>query len=223
MRDNKIFYNRTLYTLLALLVFSWVMLFIYAYNEDGTGGEPSVMGHSWDEVACAECINVNNIQDGAISTIKIQDGAVTEDKISTGAITEDKISNNAVTTDKISTGAISTIKIQDNAVTTSKISNNAVSTIKIQDNAVTDNKIQSVHWNKITNVPNDLGGGLVTCDWVGTKGVGRGSISCDGDVGCGEYNDMLVMITCTGGKVTHMSFGGRKCSYCRDIGPAPGD
>ena len=131
MRDNKIFYNRTLYTLLALLVFSWVMLFIYAYNEDGTGGEPSVMGHSWDEVACAECINVNNIQDGAVSTIKIQDGNVTTSKIS----------NNAVTNSKI----------QDGAVTTGKISNNAV----------TNTKIQSVHWNKITGVPNDLGGGSV--------------------------------------------------------------
>lgn len=62
-------------------------------------------------------VGVDNIQNGAISTVKLADNSVTAPKIASEAVTTDKISDSAVTGAKILNGTITANKLASDAVT----------------------------------------------------------------------------------------------------------
>lgn len=49
--------NKTAYVLMGILGLMIISGFVYAYNPDGMGGNPAVMGHSLDELSIPNCVD----------------------------------------------------------------------------------------------------------------------------------------------------------------------
>jgi len=67
-------------------------------------------------LATLDTVGSNEIDSGAVTTVKIGDSQVTNTKINNGAVTDTKISSGAVTTDKIAAGAVTESRIDENFV-----------------------------------------------------------------------------------------------------------
>ena len=81
--------NRTLYTLVAigiLIVAGWVVWAYTIPGETSMYNNPSVMGHSWDEMECNDCINLNNIGPDAVGSSEIVDGSISNSDIDSSEV-----------------------------------------------------------------------------------------------------------------------------------------
>lgn len=99
-------------------------------------------------------IGPDQIQMGAITTIKINNAAITNAKIGNAEIDTAKIQDAAITNAKIGNAAIDTANIKDAAIDSAKIENAAITNAKIKDAAITNAKIAdlSVDTAKISDL-----------------------------------------------------------------------
>ena len=67
-------------------------------------------------LADLDTVGSNEIDSGAVTTVKIGDSQVTNSKINNGAVTDAKIGSSAVTSDKIAAGAVTESKIDEGFV-----------------------------------------------------------------------------------------------------------
>jgi len=56
-------------------------------------GDPTMVGHTWDEITCDGCVATGNLADGSVTSPKIPNNAVTTGKIPDNAVTSSKISS----------------------------------------------------------------------------------------------------------------------------------
>ena len=82
-------------------------------------------------------VDVGDVVDGAITSVKIAQDAVTNAKIAVDAIQGDVIAASAITTTKISDDAITTAKIAANQVTASEIAAGTITATQISANTIT--------------------------------------------------------------------------------------
>ena len=95
-------------------------------------------GGTWDY-----SVNTEQIDNGAITTIKIEDDAITNIKIIDGAVVAGKIADDAVVAANIVNGEIIAGKLGDSAVTAGSIATDAVTADKILANSITATKIDA--------------------------------------------------------------------------------
>lgn len=101
-----------------------------------------------EKLAGALPINVNNIEDGSLTTRMIANKAITSAKLNDSAVTTTKINNRAVTEDKLSddvkgrllsTGNVTTSNLGDKVVTESKLSDDIKERLLSTGNVITSN------------------------------------------------------------------------------------
>lgn len=86
-------------------------------------------------------VDVGEIVDGAITTVKLATDAVTNAKIAVDAIQGDVIAAGAIVEAKLGVDAVTNAKIADNAVNTAQIVSSAISEAKIATGAITNTKL----------------------------------------------------------------------------------
>ena len=139
-------------------------------------------------------VDVGEIVDGAITTVKIaQDavtnakiavdaiqgdviaaGAITETKIGADAVTAAKMANDAVTADVVAAGAITTTKIADDAISTAKIAANAITASEIAAGSITSNEIAA---NTIT--AGQIAAGAISTDELAANSITSAKIAAN--------------------------------------------
>lgn len=101
-----------------------------------------------EKLAGALPINVNNIEDGSLTTRMIANKAITSAKLNDSAVTTTKINNRTVTEDKLSddvkgrllsTGNVTTNNLSDKVVTESKLSDDVKGRLLSTGNVTTSN------------------------------------------------------------------------------------
>lgn len=103
-------------------------------------------------------IATEDIEDGAITSVKLEDGCITEGKLDQEAVTTENICPRAMTNQLIAFDAVGTENIQDGAIENEKLADGCISTAKLENQAVTMGKIadqaitaQHVAHNTLTN------------------------------------------------------------------------
>ena len=132
---------------------------------------PSIHGHGWDEVSCANCVGWDNIANRAVGRMAIQDNAISTDQIAA----------NAISTDKIIDAAITSPKIGDNTITSADIGDGQVGFNDINPNQVQRRVNQACPAGfSIRRIKND---GSVDCQTIGSTlsvAVDSGGPICHG-------------------------------------------
>lgn len=154
-------------------------------------------------------VDVGEIVDGAITTVKlatdavtnakiavdaiqgdvIAAGAIVEAKLGTDAVTNAKLADNAVQTAQIAADAITTAKVANDAITTDLIAANAITTTKITDDAISTAKIAAnaitaseINANAVTSdkiIANAITTAKINAGAITTAKINTGAVTAD--------------------------------------------
>lgn len=124
-------------------------------------------------------VDVGEIVDGAITTVKLASEAVTNAKIAVDAIQGDVIAAGAIVEAKLGVDAVTNAKIADNAVNTAQIVASAVSEAKIATGAITNTKLGTDAVTNAKLADNAVQTAQIAADAITTAKIANDAITAD--------------------------------------------
>ncbi len=80
--------NRQVLIILLFIIAASTVGLVVAYQSQY---QPNVMGHSWSEMECNNCITGSNLADNSVTSAKIQDGSITNADIASTGLNADTL------------------------------------------------------------------------------------------------------------------------------------